>query len=84
MAADFAERDTIRVISGDRVFFVQLADAPPVEMDLLYRSRHFRNMPGEGDLDVQGFKRAVAATGDDGFHSPRGTEPVDCTCFLRC
>ena len=58
--------DTIRNIPGDRIFFVQLADAPQIEMDLLYWSRHFRNMPGEGDLDVQGFMRAVAATGYDG------------------
>lgn len=55
--------DTIRAIPGDRIFFVQLADAPAIEMDLLYWSRHFRNMPGEGDLDVTGFMRAVAATG---------------------
>lgn len=55
--------DTIRSIPGDRIFFVQLADAPRIPMDLLYWSRHFRNMPGEGDLDVTGFMRAVAATG---------------------
>lgn len=55
--------DTIRRIPGDRIFFVQLADAPAIDMDLLYWSRHFRNMPGEGDLDVTGFMRAVAATG---------------------
>ncbi|HUG61325.1 MAG TPA: TIM barrel protein [Methylomirabilota bacterium] len=55
--------DTIRRIPGDRIFFVQLADAPAIEMDLLYWSRHFRNMPGEGDLDVTGFMRAVLATG---------------------
>ncbi len=58
--------DTIRAIPGDRIFFVQLADAPKIDMDLLYWSRHFRNMPGEGDLDVTGFMRAVAATGYDG------------------
>lgn len=58
--------NTIRNIPGDRIFFVQLADAPLIEMDLLYWSRHFRNMPGEGDLDVPGFMRAVAATGYDG------------------
>jgi len=58
--------DTIRRIPGDRIAFVQLADAPMIEMDLLYWSRHFRNMPGEGDLDVTGFMRAVAATGYDG------------------
>ncbi len=55
--------DSVRSIPGDRIFFVQLADAPLIDMDLLYWSRHFRNMPGEGDLDVRGFMRAVAATG---------------------
>ena len=54
---------SIRAIPGDRIFFVQLADAPAIDMDLLYWSRHFRNMPGEGDLDVTGFLRAVMATG---------------------
>jgi 4-hydroxyphenylpyruvate dioxygenase len=58
--------DTIRSIPGDRIFFVQLADAPQIEMDLLYWSRHFRSMPGEGDLPVTGFMQAVAATGYDG------------------
>lgn len=58
--------DTIRRIPGDRIFFVQLADAPAIEMDLLYWSRHFRNMPGEGDLDVTGFMRAVLANGYSG------------------
>ncbi len=58
--------ESIRRIPGDRIFFVQLADAPLIEMDLLYWSRHFRNMPGEGDLDLVGFMRAVAATGYDG------------------
>ncbi|QDC08600.1 sugar phosphate isomerase/epimerase and 4-hydroxyphenylpyruvate domain-containing protein [Oceanicola sp. D3] len=55
--------DTIRRIPSDKIFFVQLADAPLIEMDLLYWSRHFRNMPGEGDLAVTEFMRAVAATG---------------------
>lgn len=58
--------DTIRRIPGDRIFFVQLADAPLIEMDLLYWSRHFRNMPGEGDLDVPAFMQAVMATGYQG------------------
>jgi 4-hydroxyphenylpyruvate dioxygenase len=58
--------DTIRQIPGDRIFFVQLADAPAIEMDLLYWSRHFRNMPGEGDLEVGRFMAAVMATGFSG------------------
>ncbi|GGK55629.1 3-keto-5-aminohexanoate cleavage protein [Salinarimonas ramus] len=55
--------ETIRRIPGDRIFFVQLADAPRIPMDLLYWSRHFRCMPGEGDLDVGAFARAVVAAG---------------------
>lgn len=58
--------ETIRRIPGDKIFFVQLADAPLIPMDLLYWSRHFRNMPGEGDLNVAGFLRAVLAAGYTG------------------
>ena len=58
--------DTIRRIPGEKIFFVQLADAPAISMDLLYLSRHFRCMPGEGDLDVNAFMRAVLSTGYDG------------------
>src|SRR3569623_1428154 len=58
--------DSIRSIPGDRIFIVQLADAPRIDMDLLYLSRHFRCMPGEGDLPVVAFMRAVAATGYTG------------------
>ncbi len=53
---------SIRRIPGDKIFFVQLADAPMIQMDLLFWSRHFRNMPGEGDLDLAGFASAVMAT----------------------
>jgi len=58
--------DSLRAVPGDKIFFVQLADAPKIDMDLLYWSRHFRNMPGEGDLDVTGFMQAVMATGYSG------------------
>ena len=55
--------ESIRAIPGDRIFFVQLADAPGIDMDVLHWSRHFRNMPGQGDLPVVDFVRAVLATG---------------------
>lgn len=58
--------NSIRAIPGDRIFIVQLADAPKIDMDLLYWSRHFRNMPGQGDLPVTDFVRAVMATGYSG------------------
>jgi len=60
---------SIRSIPRDKIFIVQLADAPKIDMDLLYWSRHFRNMPGEGDLPVRAFMQAVAATGYDGYLS---------------
>ena len=62
-------RDSIRSIPGDKLFLVQLADAPAFKMDLLQWSRHYRNMPGEGDLPVKAFLAAVAATGYDGWLS---------------
>ncbi|MBB4576594.1 bifunctional sugar phosphate isomerase/epimerase/4-hydroxyphenylpyruvate dioxygenase family protein [Rhizobium lentis] len=61
--------NSIRSIPKDKIFIVQLADAPLIDMDLLYWSRHFRNMPGEGDLPVAAFAAAVAETGYDGYFS---------------
>lgn len=59
----------IRAIPGDRIFHVQLSDAPAILMDLEYLSRHFRSMPGEGDLPLVDFMCAVAATGYEGPYS---------------
>ncbi len=50
-------------VPGDKIFFMQLADAPRLSMDVLSWSRHFRNFPGQGDLDVGGFVRTVLAAG---------------------
>ncbi|WP_431322877.1 bifunctional sugar phosphate isomerase/epimerase/4-hydroxyphenylpyruvate dioxygenase family protein [Rhizobium sp. YTU87027] len=61
--------NSIRSIPKEKIFIVQLADAPLIDMDLLYWSRHFRNMPGEGDLPVTEFAEAVASTGYDGYFS---------------
>jgi 4-hydroxyphenylpyruvate dioxygenase len=58
--------ESIRSIPGDRIFHVQLADAPNIDMDLRYKSHRFRNLPGEGDLPLVEFLRAVAATGYTG------------------
>ncbi|WP_440412464.1 bifunctional sugar phosphate isomerase/epimerase/4-hydroxyphenylpyruvate dioxygenase family protein [Neorhizobium petrolearium] len=63
------DTNSIRSIPKDKIFIVQLADAPLIDMDLLYWSRHFRNMPGEGDLPVAEFAAAVADTGYDGYLS---------------
>ncbi len=60
----------IRAIPKDKIFLVQVADAPKLEMDYLSWSRHYRCMPGQGDLAVDDFMEAVAATGFDGYVSP--------------
>jgi 4-hydroxyphenylpyruvate dioxygenase len=50
-------------VPGEKIFFVQLADAPLLSMDVLSWSRHYRNFPGQGALDCAGFLRAVHASG---------------------
>jgi 4-hydroxyphenylpyruvate dioxygenase len=63
------DSNTIRAIPKDKIFLVQLADAPKLQVDLLSWSRHFRSMPGQGELPVADFMAAVIATGYDGFRS---------------
>ncbi|MBC7800854.1 MAG: sugar phosphate isomerase/epimerase and 4-hydroxyphenylpyruvate domain-containing protein [Gemmatimonadaceae bacterium] len=50
-------------VPGDRIFYVQLADAPRRSMDVLSWSRHHRSFPYQGDLPIDGFVRAVLASG---------------------
>jgi 4-hydroxyphenylpyruvate dioxygenase len=59
----------IRAIPRDRIFLVQVADAPRLDMDYLSWSRHFRNFPGQGDLPLDDFMDALDATGFDGLFS---------------
>jgi 4-hydroxyphenylpyruvate dioxygenase len=59
----------ITAVPRDRIFLVQLADAPRLEMDYLSWSRHFRNFPGQGDLPVLDFMAALHQTGYDGLLS---------------
>ncbi|MEO0382547.1 MAG: TIM barrel protein [Pseudomonadota bacterium] len=56
----------IREIPGEHIFHAQISDAPRIEMDLEYLWRHFRCMPGEGDLPILDFARAFLSTGYDG------------------
>src|SRR5215467_123474 len=52
----------IRAIPRDRIFLVQVADAPRLDMDYLSWSRHFRNFPGQADFPLDHFMDALAAT----------------------
>jgi 4-hydroxyphenylpyruvate dioxygenase len=56
-------------IRVDKLFFVQIADAPKLTMDFLSWSRHFRNMPGQGDLPLADFAEAIHRLGYQGYWS---------------
>lgn len=59
----------IRSVPKDKIFLVQMADAPKLEMDYLSWSRHYRCFPGQGDLPVDAFMDALQTTGFDGVLS---------------
>jgi 4-hydroxyphenylpyruvate dioxygenase len=55
--------DTIAEIPGEKLFFLQLADAPHLVMDVLQWSRHYRCFPGQGGFGLRDFTARVLATG---------------------
>ncbi|ENA28427.1 MULTISPECIES: 3-dehydroshikimate dehydratase QuiC [Pseudomonas] len=56
----------IASIPGDKIFFVQMADAPILNMDVLEWSRHFRCFPGQGEFDLAGFLAPILRSGYTG------------------
>ena len=58
--------ETIARIPADKLFFLQLADAPHLVMDVLQWSRHYRCFPGQGGFDLADFTRRVLAAGYPG------------------
>jgi 4-hydroxyphenylpyruvate dioxygenase len=61
-------------LPGDKIFYMQLADAPWLAWgpsDVLTYSRHYRCFPGQGELDVTGFVRAAL---DAGYTGPISLE----------
>jgi len=53
-------------VPGARIFFLQLADAPKLSMDVLSWSRHHRLFPGQGELPVAPFLAEVLRAGYGG------------------
>ncbi|GAA3106194.1 bifunctional sugar phosphate isomerase/epimerase/4-hydroxyphenylpyruvate dioxygenase family protein [Streptomyces rectiviolaceus] len=58
-------------IPGEKIFFLQLADAPLMAMDVLQWSRHYRCFPGQGGFDLAPL---VAATVRAGYQGPLSLE----------
>ncbi|MFC7304693.1 bifunctional sugar phosphate isomerase/epimerase/4-hydroxyphenylpyruvate dioxygenase family protein [Streptomyces monticola] len=50
-------------LPGEKLFFLQLADAPLMAMDVLQWSRHHRCFPGQGGFDVAAVVGAAVAAG---------------------
>ncbi len=60
--------DTAPIESFDagKIFFVQVADAPKLSMDVLSWSRHYRVFPGEGQFELAKFMGHVVRAGYTG------------------
>ncbi|MFV0374986.1 TIM barrel protein [Microbacterium sp.] len=56
----------ITQIDPEKIFLVQLADAPVLAMDVLSWSRHHRLFPGQGGFDLPGFMGHLVRGGYDG------------------
>ena len=61
--------DSLRSIDPAKLFHVQVADAPSLSMDPLSWSRHFRCMPGQGDLPLVEYVTALREIGYRGVLS---------------
>ncbi|EIK54676.1 4-hydroxyphenylpyruvate dioxygenase [Stutzerimonas stutzeri TS44] len=53
----------IAALPAEKIFFVQLADAPLLTLDVLPWSRHHRCFPGQGGFDLAGFLAPVLRSG---------------------
>ncbi|CUI37487.1 bifunctional sugar phosphate isomerase/epimerase/4-hydroxyphenylpyruvate dioxygenase family protein [Cognatishimia activa] len=77
--ADGTKPAQLRHIPGDRVFHVQLSDAPRTQGNIRGLKRHFGLLPGQGALNLAGFVKVLARSGYAGSwsvarvneHSPR-------------
>lgn len=56
----------IEQIPGEKIFFLQLADAPFMNMDVLQWSRHHRLFPEQGTFDLPAFLGHVLTAGYTG------------------
>lgn len=77
--ADGTKPAQLRHIPGEKVFHVQLSDAPRAQGDIRGLKRHFGLLPGQGALNLAGFIKVLARGGYSGAwsvarvneHSPR-------------
>lgn len=68
MARDLPLEEILE-IPAEKIVFVQLADAPKMQLELLEWSRHHRCFPGQGDWDMEPFYKTLGAIKYDGWIS---------------
>ncbi|MDC0093901.1 sugar phosphate isomerase/epimerase [Alphaproteobacteria bacterium] len=59
----------IRHIPREKIYLVQISDAPFLDLDYLSWSRSHRILPGYGDFDLKSFVKEVKLTGYDQYFS---------------
>ena len=64
--ADGSKPARLRDVPGERVFHVQLSDAPLLDFDIRHLKRHFGVLPGQGGLNLAGFVKVIAKNGYKG------------------
>jgi 4-hydroxyphenylpyruvate dioxygenase len=73
----------IRDLPGDRIFFVQLSDAPRIDVDYMTLRRNHSTLPGRGMLKIPDSTAAVLATGYQGPLSVEVFNLVDRTPAIQ-
>ncbi|WP_108838041.1 bifunctional sugar phosphate isomerase/epimerase/4-hydroxyphenylpyruvate dioxygenase family protein [Tateyamaria sp. Alg231-49] len=61
--ADGSKAARLRDIPGDRIFHVQMSDAPALDFDISHLKSHFGVLPGQGGLNLASLVRVLARAG---------------------
>ena len=64
--ADGSKPAQLRSIAGEKIFHVQLSDAPVLDFDIRKLKSHFGLLPGQGGLNLASFVRVLARAGYKG------------------
>lgn len=64
--ADGSKPAQLRRVAGDKVFHVQLSDAPALDFNIRNLKSHFGLLPGQGGLNLASFVRVLARAGYQG------------------
>lgn len=69
MLARDIDPSVVANIPAERIFLVQIADAPRLQMDIVSWSRHWRCLPGQGDFNLGPVMEGLVANGYAGYLS---------------